>query len=83
MCGGGHKKINSIAGRKHKRLVRGGGGESANALTWRINNEVSGPWIFHYYHFVSMFGRDPIDLLDFFDGLDSLSILLELQGPRL
>jgi hypothetical protein len=30
-------------------------------------------WIYNYYTFLSQYHRDPVDLHDFFDGLNSFS----------
>ena len=85
MCGDSHKKIDSAANKKRKRIVRGDGGDSnkAQQLVYRIETEIGSTWLFNYYFFLHNYGREPIDFKDFFTGLDSLSIILEIQGPNL
>jgi hypothetical protein len=38
--------------------------------------------MFNYYAFVHKYGREPVDFLDFLDGISVSSILAELEGPR-
>jgi hypothetical protein len=80
---GGHKKIASAANKKDV-VVRGGGGNSeARLLDSRIKREVGDTLLFEYYFFLYKFGRDPLNLEDFYDGLRSLGIIVELESPRI
>lgn len=83
MHGGGYKKINSAADRKG-RVTRGGGGNSDKGflLLARIKREI-GSLLFSYYFFVYKYGKDPVDIVDFFDGLAALNIITEMDTPRL
>ena len=85
MCRASRKKINSAANKKRKHIVRGDGGNNdrAQQLIYRIDAEIGSTWLFNYYFFLHNYGREPMDFNDFFTGLDSLSIILEIQGPHL
>jgi hypothetical protein len=55
---------------------------SASGIIWRIKHEAGGPYMFNYYHFLNKYGREPVDFLDFLDGITVSGILAELEGPR-
>jgi hypothetical protein len=84
VCGANHKKIDSAATKRHgvSNSRGSGGNEKIASITWKINHEVGGPWLFQYYMFVHNYGRDPKDFTDFLDGIAALGVILEIQGPR-
>ena len=38
-----------------------------------------GEWLFNYYLFVRWYHREPIDLLDLFNGLDCVPIFMKIE----
>ena len=83
MRGRCHKKIDSAASKPPSSSRSGGGNERIASIAWKVKHEIGGPWILNYYLFLSRYHRDPIDMLDFLQGLNTLSVILELEGPRL
>jgi len=80
---GGHKKIHSAANKKGVVSRSDGGNGEQQAFTRRVESEVGNIFLFDYYFFLRKYGRDPLNIEDFYDGLRSLKFIVELEGPRL
>ncbi len=72
------KKIDAALEKSPKQQGSG----NVSAIEKKIEQRVGGLWVFNYYLFISKYPREPMDIEDFFMGLESLAIMKEMEGPK-